>query len=53
MSFTSTPLKSLAVGDIIYVDVHIDKADVADPNSKSTTAKKFVTTSSHTIKYSR
>jgi len=40
-SFTSTPLKSLAVGDIIYVDVHIDKADMADPNSKSTTAKKI------------
>jgi hypothetical protein len=42
MSFISTPLKDLAVGDIIYVDVHIDKADMADPNSKSTTAKKLV-----------
>jgi hypothetical protein len=42
MSFISTPLKDLAVGDIIYVDVHIDKADMADPASKSTTAKKLV-----------
>lgn len=42
MSFISTPLKDLVVGDIIYVDVHIDKADMADPTSKSTTAKKFV-----------
>lgn len=42
MSFTSTPLKDLAIGDIIYADVLIDKADMADPNSKSTTAKKFV-----------
>ncbi|KAF8737183.1 hypothetical protein AX14_013311 [Amanita brunnescens Koide BX004] len=41
MSQTSTPLKDLAVGDIIYVDVIIDKADMADPNSKSTTAKKI------------
>ncbi|TFK42012.1 hypothetical protein BDQ12DRAFT_710341 [Crucibulum laeve] len=41
MSFTSTALKNLVVGDIIYVDVHIDKADTADPNSKSTTAKKI------------
>jgi hypothetical protein len=41
MSFTSTPLKDLAVGDIIYANVHIDKADMADPNSKSTTAKKI------------
>ena len=45
MSQTSTPLKDLAVGDIIYVDVIIDKADMADPNSKSTTAKKYVNSS--------
>lgn len=42
MSATSVPLKDLAVGDIIYVNVLIDKADMADPASKSTTAKKFV-----------
>jgi len=42
MSFTSTPLKDLVVGNIIYVDVVINKADMADPSSKSTTAKKFV-----------
>ena len=42
MSKISTPLKDLVVGDIIYADVYIDKADQADPNSKSTTAKKFV-----------
>lgn len=47
MSFESTPLKDLAVGDIIYVDVAINRADMADPNSKSTTAKKFVTPSVH------
>jgi hypothetical protein len=41
MSFISTPHKDLAVGDIIYANVLIDKADMADPNSKSTTAKKF------------
>jgi hypothetical protein len=49
MSFTSTPLKDLAVGDIIYADVLIDKADMADPNSKSTTAKKFVDPSINAI----
>ncbi|KAI0299209.1 hypothetical protein BC826DRAFT_63381 [Russula brevipes] len=41
MSKTSTPLKNLVVGDIIYADVHINKSDMADPNSKSTTAKKI------------
>jgi len=41
MSFTSTALKDLVVGNIIYVDVIIDVADTADPNSKSTTAKKI------------
>ena len=49
MSFTSTPLKDLAIGDIIYVDVLIDKADMADPNSKSTTAKKSVNSSANAI----
>jgi len=41
MSFTPTPLEDLAAGDIIYVNVVIDKADMADPNSKSTTANKI------------
>jgi len=40
-SFTPTALKDLVVGNIIYVDVHIDVADMADPTSKSTTAKKI------------
>ncbi|KAJ7743145.1 hypothetical protein B0H16DRAFT_1727867 [Mycena metata] len=41
MPFTEVPLNNLVVGDIIYCDVIIDKKDVADPNSKSTTAKKI------------
>jgi hypothetical protein len=49
MSFTPTPLKDLAAGDIIYVNVVIDKADMADPNSKSTTANKFVNPSFNAI----
>ena len=49
MSFTPTPLKDLAAGDIIYVNVVIDKADMADPNSKSTTTNKFVNSSVNAI----
>ncbi|KAF8886083.1 hypothetical protein CPB84DRAFT_1827144 [Gymnopilus junonius] len=41
MTTTSTALKDLAVGNIIYADVTIDKADMADPSSTSTTAKKI------------
>lgn len=44
MSFTSTHLKDLAVGNIIYTDVMINKADMADPTATSTTAKKFAST---------
>ena len=40
------PLSNLQVGDVIYADVIIDKQDMADPNSKSTTAKKYVASSS-------
>jgi len=38
---SSVPLASLSVGDIIYANVVINQADMADPNSKSTTAKKI------------
>ncbi|GBE85424.1 hypothetical protein BKA93DRAFT_828887 [Sparassis latifolia] len=41
MSKTSVPLKDLVVGDIIYANIIIDKADMADPNSKSGTAKNI------------
>ncbi|KAJ7228547.1 hypothetical protein GGX14DRAFT_384986 [Mycena pura] len=41
MSFTEVALSALVVGDIIYADVKIDAQDMADPNSKSTTAKKI------------
>ncbi|KAJ7035702.1 hypothetical protein C8F04DRAFT_1098212 [Mycena alexandri] len=41
MAFTEVPLNTLVVGDIIYCDVRIDKKDMADPNSKSTTARKI------------
>jgi len=38
---SSVSLASLSVGNIIYADVVINTADTADPNSKSTTAKKI------------
>jgi len=41
MSKTSVALKDLHIGDIIYTNVTINVADQADPNSKSTTAKKI------------
>lgn len=39
---TQVALSTLKAGDIIYADVHIDVQDMADPNAKSTTAKKYV-----------
>jgi len=42
MSKTSTALKDLAVGDVIYANVIIGLNDMADPTSTSGTAKKFV-----------
>ncbi|KAJ7228553.1 hypothetical protein GGX14DRAFT_613506 [Mycena pura] len=41
MPFTPVTLSDLEVGDIIYADVKIDSEDMADTNSKSTTAKKI------------
>jgi len=35
-----TEIRKLEVGDFIYADVIINLADMADPNSKSTTATK-------------
>lgn len=37
---SSVPLADLSVGDIIYTKVIINQDDMADPTSKSTTAKK-------------
>ncbi|KAI0299210.1 hypothetical protein BC826DRAFT_1184072 [Russula brevipes] len=41
MSKTFTALRDLVFGDIIYVNLYINKKDMADPNSQSTTAKKI------------
>lgn len=40
MSKTSTQLKDLAVGDLIFTDIIVDIADLANPASKSGTTKK-------------
>ena len=40
MSKSSTHLKDLKVGDLIYADIIINIADVADSKSKSTTMTK-------------
>ena len=40
MSITDSPLKDLKVGDIIYANVIINKADMVDQTATSGTAKK-------------
>jgi hypothetical protein len=40
MSKVSTQLKDLKVGDLIYADIVVNTADVADLKSKSTTTTK-------------
>jgi len=41
MSKVSTQLKDLKVGDLIYADIVVNTADVADLKSKSTTTTKI------------
>ena len=40
MSKTPTQLKDLAVGDLIFTNVMVNIADIADPNSKSSTTRR-------------